>query len=98
MTRRVGVDGGWLSRAVVGRWGRRAGAGGAALRARAGGPAGDSVGGFVGVLLLSWAGLAMALDSWILAAVAGLLATAGFAYALGLSAAEWRAPTAVDKA
>jgi hypothetical protein len=68
-----------------------AGAALAALPTPATWPAGDSLGGFVGDLLLSRGALASALDPWILAAVAGLLATAGFANALGLSAAEWRA-------
>ena len=56
-------------------------------------PAGDSLGGFLGDLLLSRLGARQrTLDPWILASAAGLLATAGFAFALGSSIAdEWRA-------
>ena len=91
LTRRHLLDHWWLRLAAVALLLPLAGAALAALPTPASWPAGDSLGGFVGVLLLSWATLAMALDSWIFAGVAGLLATAGFAYALGLSAAEWRA-------
>ena len=91
LTRRHLLDHWWLRMAAVALLLPLAGAALAALPTPASWPAGDSLGGFVGVLLLSWATFAMALDSWILAAVAGLLATAGFAYAFGLSAAEWRA-------
>ena len=63
----------------------------AALPTPAGWPVGDSLGGFLGALLLSRGALASALDPSMLAVVAGLLATVGFAYALGLSATEWRA-------
>jgi len=91
LTRRHLLDHWWLRLGAVALLLPFAAAALAALPTPASWPAGDNLGGFVGVLLLSWASFAMALDSWILAAVAGLLATAGFAYALGLSAAEWRA-------
>ena len=91
LTRRHLLDRWWLRLIVVAPLLPLAGAALAALPTPASWPAGDSLGGFVGALLLSRGALASALDPWILATAAGLLATAGFAYALGLSAAEWRA-------
>ncbi len=91
LTRRHLLDRWWLRLAVVALLLPFAGAALAALPTPANWPAGDSLGGFVGALLLSRGSLASALDPWIFGAAAGLLAGAGFAYALGLSAAEWRA-------
>ncbi len=62
----------------------------AALPTPASWPAGDSLGGFLGALLLSRSALASTLDPWMLAGAAGLLAALGFAFALGLNREEWR--------
>jgi len=90
LTRRHLLDRWWLRLAVVVLLLPFAGVALAALPTPANWPAGDSLGGFMGALLLSRGALASALDPWVLAAAAGLLAGTGFAYALGLSAAEWR--------
>ena len=91
LTRRHLLDRWWLRLIVVTPLLPLAGAALAALPTPASWPAGDSLGGFVGALLLSRGALASALEPWMLAAAAALLAAAGFAYALGLSAVEWRA-------
>ena len=90
LTRRHLLDRWWLRLIVVVPLLPLAGTALAALPTPASWPAGDSLGGFVGALLLSRGALASTFDPWILATAAGLLAAAGFAYALGLSAAEWR--------
>ena len=91
LTRRHLLDRWWLRLIVVAPLLPLAGAALAALPTPASWPAGDSLGGFVGALLLSRGALASALEPWMLAAAAALLAAAGFAYALGLSAVEWGA-------
>jgi S-DNA-T family DNA segregation ATPase FtsK/SpoIIIE len=91
LTRRRLLGRWWLRLIVVALLLPLAGATLAALPTPASWPAGDSLGGFLGALLLSRSALATALDPWMLATAAGLLATGGFAYALGLSADEWRA-------
>jgi S-DNA-T family DNA segregation ATPase FtsK/SpoIIIE len=90
LTRRRLLGRWWLRLIVVALLLPLAGATLAALPTPASWPAGDSLGGFLGALLLSRSALATALDPWVLATAAGLLATGGFAYALGLSADEWR--------
>ena len=91
LTRRRLLGRWWLRLIVVALLLPLAGATLAALPTPASWSAGDSLGGFLGALLLSRTALASALDPWMLATAAGLLATAGFAYALGFSADEWRA-------
>ncbi len=91
LTRRRLLGRWWLRLIVVALLLPLAGATLAALPTPASWPAGDSLGGFLGALLLSRSALASSLDPWMLATAAGLLATGGFAYALGLSADEWRA-------
>jgi S-DNA-T family DNA segregation ATPase FtsK/SpoIIIE len=91
LTRRHLLGRWWLRLIVVALLLPLASAALAALPTPASWPAGDSLGGFLGAVLLSRGALASALDPWMLAAAAGFLATAGLAYALGLSAAEWRA-------
>jgi len=91
LTRRRLLGRWWLRLIVVALLLPLAGATLAALPTPASWPAGDSLGGFLGALLLSRSALASTLDPWMLATAAGLLATGGFAYALGLSADEWRA-------
>ncbi len=81
----------WLRLALVPVLLPFAGAALAALPKPASWPLGDGLGGVLGALLLGRSVHVSALEPWLLAGAAALIACACFCYALGLERAEWRA-------